>query len=553
VVETFSLGTGVRIAHYSVDRRIGAGGMGEVYSATDLTLERQVALKILPPNLLNDTDRVRRFVQEAKSASALNHPNIVTIYEIGQAQVPRPDGDGEVTVQYMAMELIHGQTLREMIYGDTPRAEVIGALAQAADGLAKAHGAGIVHRDLKPDNIMITSDGFAKVVDFGLAKLTEKKTNDRQENSITQSGMVMGTVGYMSPEQVEGAIVQPASDIFSFGCILYECMSRKRPFQSDMAIDTMHKIMFSEPPPLVTHDPDLPDEIQEIVDLCLKKQPSDRYGSMRDVAAALRKFIGASGPVLAASAPSRPPLSPVTAPPPAASRPAYAAPLIEDEEDEYEQPGIVGRMIGGLVKLALLAVVALLIYVGATLPNVAALADGQLKTAAGEAPATWADYGDIPSSVRRAAITALDPKFLERRAITTKQLGVALQSLTSPERTLYVPSPITISVARSVYGGSKLNPVTPVRAWAAAAAMQSKLSRKRILELYLNLNTFGDTRGIGAAAKRYFDKPLRRITNDQAALLAASAVTPAADPAAPSPELTAAKEKIVKEMVSGDE
>jgi eukaryotic-like serine/threonine-protein kinase len=169
--------------------------MGEVYKAHDLTLERPVALKVLPPSLLDDVDRVRRFVQEAKSASALNHPNIVTIYEIGQSSVKLADGTSPGDpIHYIAMEFIEGTTLRNLIYSDVPRVEILYLLAQVADGLAKAHAAGIVHRDLKPDNVMVTNDQFAKVVDFGLAKLTERKGH-KSDPKLTQEGMVVGTVG----------------------------------------------------------------------------------------------------------------------------------------------------------------------------------------------------------------------------------------------------------------------------------------------------------------------------------------------------------------------
>ncbi len=550
-MEGFSLAAGLQIAHYSIERRIGAGGMGEVYSAVDLTLDRQVALKVLPPTLLSDTERVRRFVQEAKSASALNHPNIVTIYEIGQATIPGPTG-ADISIQYMAMELIHGQTLREMIYGDTPLNEVLGALAQAADGIAKAHGAGIVHRDLKPDNIMVTSDGFAKVVDFGLAKLTEKKQGNREEKSITQSGMVMGTVGYMSPEQVEGVIVQPASDIFSFGCILYECATRKRPFQSEMAIDTMHKIMFSEPPRLATHDPDVPDDLQEIVDLCLMKQPGDRYASIRDVASALRRFIGAPVPQSASGSQGRPPVSPaVSHVPSSAPRPRFRAEPVEEEEEgyeEYDSPGPIRRGIGLVFKFGALAAAALLIYIGVTLPDVTSLRDERPKPAEGRPQSTWLDYDELPSSTKRAVITSLDPVFSNRRAVSADKLGVALQSLTTAERTLYMPSPISVRVARLVYGDTS-NPIARIKTWVIAAVMQSKLPRRRILELYLNESSFGDARGIADASKKYFNKAPRRISLDQAALLAAAAITPSSDPASPSAELTDTKKSIVEHMV----
>src|SRR6185369_13794206 len=230
---------------YRIVGPLGAGGMGEVYIARDETLDRSVALKILPPGLVRNDERVRRFVTEAKSASSLNHPNIVTIYEIGHDRVlsARPAGEAggaagsagaegdsaAEPVHYIAMELVAGETLDQKIHHEkTDLRTLLGWIAQAAEGIAKAHAAGIVHRDLKPGNIMISKDGFAKVLDFGLAKLTERGVTDAERTSAptqavaTGAGVVMGTVGYMSPEQVQARSVDHRSDIFSLGCILYE-------------------------------------------------------------------------------------------------------------------------------------------------------------------------------------------------------------------------------------------------------------------------------------------------------------------------------------------
>jgi hypothetical protein len=527
--------------------------MGEVFLATDLTLERLVALKILPPTLLGDADRVRRFVQEAKSASALNHPNIVTIYEIGQSPVTPLGGQpSEDRTHYMAMEYIEGQTLREMIYGDAPLKDVIGVLAQAADGLAKAHGAGIVHRDLKPDNIMITSDGYAKVVDFGLAKLTEKKPDllgggGGQEKSITQSGMVMGTVGYMSPEQIDGSMIRPPSDIFAFGCILYEAVVKRRPFQSDLAIDTLHKIMFSEAPPMTMYAVDAPPGLQAVVDRCLKKKAEERYANMREVAIALREFSGSGGTTRPQAA-----LAPGYAPPPQSGgivRPKIAVRPLDTIDDEERRPRSAPARIASLAfKLLLLALAATLIYVGATLPDVSALAQGKP-----DGIAFWTDYDDIAPSLRRSTVVSLDPDFFERRAIRTRTLAAAAKSISTPERRLYAPSPLAREVAQAMYGGSSANPASRVRGWAIAATMHSKLSDRRILELYLNLARYGDAVGVTDASKRFFKKAPRRLTEDESAMLAAAAVTAGADPANPTPELTAVRQSILAKLQSGGE
>src|SRR6266542_2398176 len=221
-----SLARSTKLGHYEIQSKLGAGGMGEVYLAEDSRLHRKVALKVLPSDLASNRDRMRRFEQEATAAAALNHPNIAHIYEIGKA-------DG---VNFIAMEFIDGQTLRELIYGrQTDLAKLLRYLQHVAEGLAKAHAAGIVHRDLKPDNIMITREGHAKILDFGLAKLVEPpgQKPDRKGGlsevatalmrQHSTPGTVLGTVGYMSPEQAQGRVneIDHRSDIFSFGCILF--------------------------------------------------------------------------------------------------------------------------------------------------------------------------------------------------------------------------------------------------------------------------------------------------------------------------------------------
>src|SRR6185436_18172596 len=244
----------------------------------------------------------------------LNHPNIVTIYEIGHDRVlsARPAGEAggaagsagaegdsaAEPVHYIAMELVAGETLDQKIHHEkTDLRTLLGWIAQAAEGIAKAHAAGIVHRDLKPGNIMISKDGFAKVLDFGLAKLTERGVTDAERTSAptqavaTGAGVVMGTVGYMSPEQVQARSVDHRSDIFSLGCILYEAASRRRPFVADSDIEVMHLILKEKPPPIEQSDPTVPGEVRRIVRRCLAKSPEQRFQSMKDLAIELREAV----------------------------------------------------------------------------------------------------------------------------------------------------------------------------------------------------------------------------------------------------------------------
>ncbi len=286
-----------QIAQYRVVGPLGAGGMGEVYLAQDQSLERSVALKVLPHDLTRSDDRVRRFVQEAKSASSLNHPNIVTIYEIGQEPVKTAAGPEHDSgpLHYISMELISGKTLGAKIHEEkTDLKSLVGYLAQAAEGIAKAHAVGIVHRDLKPDNIMVTDDGFAKVLDFGLAKLTEKRSGPNEATEIadgTTDGAIMGTVSYMSPEQVQGKPVDARADIFSFGCILYEAATRQRPFTAESNVEIMHKILHEKPRSVEELNPQAPAELRRVIRRCLAKQPEQRAQSMKDVAIELREIV----------------------------------------------------------------------------------------------------------------------------------------------------------------------------------------------------------------------------------------------------------------------
>lgn len=284
-----SIPAGTVLGRYKIQSQIGSGGMGEVYLARDTLLERIVALKMLRADLASDEDRMRRFVQEAKAAAALNHPNIAHIYDIGEE-------DG---AKFMTMEYIDGVTLRAKIHEEiTELRKLLEYLAQVARGLAKAHEAGIVHRDLKPENIMITVDGFAKVLDFGLAKLIEPQhpsgigADGAEVDTIMISapqhstpGMVLGTLGYMSPEQAQGKVkkIDHRSDIFSFGCLVYEAATRHRPFEADSAIDTLHKIVY-EPAPLIRDlNPSAPSSLQRVVRRCLAKDPEERFQNIRDL------------------------------------------------------------------------------------------------------------------------------------------------------------------------------------------------------------------------------------------------------------------------------
>jgi eukaryotic-like serine/threonine-protein kinase len=277
-----TLAAGRRLGPYEVLSPLGAGGMGEVYKARDTRLGRLVAIKVLPAEVASDRERRSRFEREARSASALNHPNIVTVYDIGDSE----------SGFYIAMELIEGKTLRETLSaGPLPVARVLELAAQIAGGLAKAHDAGIVHRDLKPDNIMISRDGFAKILDFGLARLGALPTSDLSASPTvsqqTEPGIVMGTVGYMSPEQVRGTQADQRSDVFAFGSILYEMLTGQRAFAGRSTAETMSAILRDAPADPGALRPEVGPALGRIVRRCLEKEPVDRFQSTRDLAFAL--------------------------------------------------------------------------------------------------------------------------------------------------------------------------------------------------------------------------------------------------------------------------
>jgi Tol biopolymer transport system component len=288
-----TLASGTKLGPYEIQAPLGAGGMGEVYRAHDGRLDRTVAIKVLPASFSSDRERLQRFAQEARAAAALNHPNILSIFDIGE----------ERGTPYVVSELLEGETLRDRLRGGPlPVRKVIEYALQITRGLAAAHDKGIVHRDLKPENLFLTSDGRVKILDFGLAKLmlpaTQGESGDAPTiQAATEPGLVMGTVGYMSPEQVRGKAADQRSDIFAFGAILYEMMSGKRAFHGDSAADTMSSILKDDPPELTETNRNVPPALERIVRHCLEKNPAERFQSARDVAFNLEALteISASG------------------------------------------------------------------------------------------------------------------------------------------------------------------------------------------------------------------------------------------------------------------
>jgi tRNA A-37 threonylcarbamoyl transferase component Bud32 len=267
---------GRTVGHYEIEAEIGRGGMGVVYRARDTRLNRAVAFKTLPPELARDDDRKNRFLREARAACAVNHPAIAQIYDVGEAE----------DVLFLVMELVEGRTLRELLRAQ--ELDVLGALEiamQVAGGLAKAHESGVIHRDIKADNIMVTSDGHAKILDFGLAKLRDLGGSSEDATALSQmetamrtrAGVVVGTLQYMSPEQARGHAVDPRSDVFSLGVVLYEMVTGQLPFCGASALDTLHAIAFDEVRPVTSLKPNLPASLQRIIVRCLRKKREDRY------------------------------------------------------------------------------------------------------------------------------------------------------------------------------------------------------------------------------------------------------------------------------------
>jgi Tol biopolymer transport system component/predicted Ser/Thr protein kinase len=295
--------TGETISHYRILEKLGEGGMGVVWKARDTHLDRLVAIKVLPPERVADPERRLRFVQEAKAASALNHPNILHIYDIDQA----------AGVDFIAMEYVPGKTLDQWIgRKGLALSEALRYAVQIADALDKAHAAGIVHRDIKPGNIMVTGEGLVKLLDFGLAKLTEPIESDELGPTetlkpVTEEGTIVGTVAYMSPEQAEGKKVDARSDIFSFGLVLYEMVTGRRAFQGETKLSILSAILHKDPPAVSELAGDVPRDLEKIIARCLRKDPERRIQHMIDVKLALEdlKEESDSGKLLAAAAPRR--------------------------------------------------------------------------------------------------------------------------------------------------------------------------------------------------------------------------------------------------------
>src|SRR5437870_6222559 len=285
-----TIATGTKLGPYEIVVPVGAGGMGEVYRARDTRLGRDVAVKVLPSSCSDDKERLQRFEQEACAASALNHPNIPIVHHVGTH-------DGS---PYVVSELLEGETMRQRMRGTTfAQRRAIDYASQIARGLAAAHEKGIVHRDLKPDNVFITKDGRVKILDFGIAKLTQPDGSQSQTEIPTRRvdtdpGVVLGTVGYLSPEQVRGKAIDHRSDIFSFGAILYEMLSGRHAFHGESTADTMSAILKEDPPELSDTNQNISPALERLVNHCLEKNPEARFHSASDLAFALEAISGTS-------------------------------------------------------------------------------------------------------------------------------------------------------------------------------------------------------------------------------------------------------------------
>jgi eukaryotic-like serine/threonine-protein kinase len=281
-----NVAAGTRLGPYEIVGLLGAGGMGEVYKARDPRIGREVAIKVLPPAFAADKDRLRRFQQEARAAGALNHPNLVALYDVGTSDVG----------PYLVSELLDGEPLRDRLRaGPVSFRDALNWTAQIAQGLSAAHGRGVVHRDLKPENVFLLRDGRAKILDFGLAKVEAPFARPAEETAtspvaVTEAGIAMGTVGYMAPEQVRGEPIGPAADIFALGTVLYELVAGRHPFRCKTSVETLNAILNENPAPLSSAPPGL----DRVIARCLEKDPENRFQSAADVAFALDAV---SGPV----------------------------------------------------------------------------------------------------------------------------------------------------------------------------------------------------------------------------------------------------------------
>jgi TolB-like protein/tetratricopeptide (TPR) repeat protein/predicted Ser/Thr protein kinase len=344
------VGPGTELSQYRLIEKIGAGGMGVVYRAEDTKLRRQVAVKVLPPELVGNEERRLRFLREARTAAAVNHPNIATIYQIDEA------GD----VLFIAMELIEGKSLREVLSSGRPlpMAQTLRLAAEITEGLARAHKAGIIHRDLKPDNVVVTEEGHAKILDFGLAKLREEAEEDASEDpessrmatisgEMTREGNIFGTAQYMSPEQARGQKVDERSDLFSLGTMLWEMATGQAPFGGATMTDTLSAVLRDDPPPPSQRNPEVPPELERIIANCLEKEARDRYQHADQIAVDLRKLRRTTESGVAAAAGSGP-VSAVGAAVGTASGPAAAV----------GSTGGSGALRGALIAVAAVVLVA---------------------------------------------------------------------------------------------------------------------------------------------------------------------------------------------------
>ncbi len=340
-----SLPAGTHLGPYEILAPLGAGGMGEVYRARDSRLGREVAIKVLPEHLAQDPQALLRFEREAKAVAALSHPNILAIHDVGREQ----------GVSYAVTELLEGETLRSgLARGALPCRKALEIGVAVAEGLSTAHSKGIVHRDLKPDNIFLTSDGRVKILDFGLARF--KPANPAQSETAaltaTETGAVMGTPGYMSPEQVRGTPVGPGSDIFSLGCVLYEMVSGRRAFSGHTSVETLSAVLRDHPADLASSGKQIPIELDRLISHCLEKNPEERFQSARDLAFGLKAILGSPG--VSAPAPSGAPPGPGKAIDSIAVLPFANA--SRDPDAEYLSDGITDSIINSLAQIAQLRV-----------------------------------------------------------------------------------------------------------------------------------------------------------------------------------------------------
>ena len=349
-----TLADGTRLGRYEIRSKIGEGGMGEVYLAQDTKLARRVALKILPQEFVADKDRMRRFVSEARSVSALNHPNIITIYEIGETK----------GTHYIATEYIEGETLQTRLKRESLSLKSALEIAlQVASALEAAHRAGVVHRDIKPDNVMVRQDGIVKVLDFGIAKLTATESSDVDTEAVTRVqmktrvGMILGTAAYMSPEQARGLETDARTDIWSFGCVLYEMLTREKPFQGETMTDVLANIVYREPASIVARRKEAPPELERIVAKTVSKNKDERYQSAKELFDDLkqletRMLVDAELTRSRESIPAQPAFRNSIAVLPFAN-------ISAEKDNDYFSEGLTEEIIMHLSKLQMLKVVAL--------------------------------------------------------------------------------------------------------------------------------------------------------------------------------------------------